>query len=77
MYSVKRIRGDLFYAKLDRMVKQDLHTVDGIIKSPQGTLGKLLCLYIFLVFFMYFLIFLSNIKVFGQNNVIFELLRQK
>ena len=31
----------------------------------------------FPVFFWYFLDFLSNIKVFGQNNLIFELLQQK
>ena len=56
--------------------------------SPQGSLGNpgFLCFLVFLYFFdfmlffgllMYFSDFLSNINVFNENNVIFELLQQK
>ena len=50
------------------------------LKGPQGSLGNLRKTYIltyFREFLRYFLDFWSNIKAFGQNNVIFELLQQK
>ena len=48
--------------------------------SPQGSLGNPRKPWIFLYipgFFWNFRDLLSNIMVFGQNNVIFELLRHK
>ena len=52
-------------------------TGDGIIKSPQGTLGKPRNFEIFFWILGYLWDLGSNIKVFGQNNVFFQLLQQK
>ena len=45
--------------------------------GPQGSLGNLGICEFLLGFLRYFYDFLWNIRVFGQNNVIFQLLQQK
>ena len=64
-------------AEVNRVVKEkdDLHR-----GPPQGSLGnprKPWILKYFSEFCGYFQAFWSNIKVLGQNNMIFELLQQK
>ena len=56
-------------------------TLSGVLHRgpPQGSLGnpRKPLIFVYFYVFLYFLNFLSNIKVVGQNSVIFKLLQQK
>ena len=74
-WRVKLASGDVKDLKPDNLAVEQTGQAQSesqVHRDPQETLGNLILLQIFWIFN----IFWSNIKVFGQNNMFFELLRQ-